>query len=97
LDTTILDRWTALVILSHDHSWDLPILSKAITSDVLHISALGSKATHEKRRILLQDNGVSSRHLEKIKGPAGLDLGGKTPPEIALSILSEVVSTFNSA
>lgn len=94
-DSSILDRWTSLIILSHDHSWEQAILLQALATDVSFISALGSKNTHSKRLQSLLDCGADKHRLQSIKGPAGLDIGSCNPPEIALSILSEVVAQKN--
>ncbi len=94
-DTSYLDEHTSMVLLSHDHDWDVPILTNALRTNVSYISALGSKATHKDRLTYLADNGVNSDDLARVKGPAGLNIGGQTPPEIALSILAEIVSKKN--
>lgn len=91
----VLDRWTSLVILSHDHTWEQPILLQALASEVGFISALGSKRTQSQRLKLLLAEGVDKRRIAMIKGPAGLDIGGHSPAEIALSILAEIVANKN--
>ena len=88
----LLDAYSSLVILSHDHQWDVPVLTQALSSDVSYISALGSQATHQQRLRLLAEAGVSVENRARVKGPAGLNIGGQTPPEIALSIWAELIS-----
>ncbi|GAA3936552.1 XdhC family protein [Litoribacillus peritrichatus] len=91
-DHDLLDAYSSLVILSHDHQWDVPVLTQALSSDVSYISALGSQATHQQRLTLLTEAGVSVENRARVKGPAGLNIGGQTPPEIALSIWAELIS-----
>ncbi|MFC3149916.1 XdhC family protein [Litoribrevibacter euphylliae] len=94
-DASLLDPFSTLVLLSHDHDWDIPILKAALKTQVAHIAALGSKSTHQQRLALLDMDGVSVEDQTRVKGPAGIDIGGKTPPEIALSVLSEIVAMKN--
>lgn len=90
-----LDQWSSLVVLSHDHEWDLKILQSALATDVPYIAALGSRKTHAQRLELLQQAGVSEHDQQRVKGPAGINIGGNTPPEIALSILAEMIAFRN--
>lgn len=85
-----LDGATALVALSHDPKLDDPALEKALPSDVFYIGALGSRRTHEKRLARLRAAGLDSL-LGRIHSPIGLDLGGRSPAEIAVAILAEVI------
>ncbi len=94
-DAQWLDAATALVLLSHNHDWDTEILQQALKTPVRYLAALGSPATHARRIDLLQTAGVTAADCARIKGPAGLDLGGRTPPEIALSILAEITQERN--
>lgn len=94
-DAAGLDQYSAMVLLSHDHDWDIPILIETLKTQVTHIAVLGSRATHKQRLSLLEAEGVSKEDLARVKGPAGLDIGGNTPPEIALSILAEIVAQKN--
>ena len=94
-DAAGLDQYSAMVLLSHDHDWDIPILIETLKTQVAHIAVLGSRATHKQRLSLLEAEGVSKEDLARVKGPAGLDIGGNTPPEIALSILAEIVAQKN--
>jgi xanthine dehydrogenase accessory factor len=104
-DTKIINKWpneafdeietnssTALVTLTHDPKIDDPALQYALTNKFFYIGALGSKKTHEKRCSRLIDAGFKEMELEKINGPIGIKLGGKSPSEIALSIISQLVS-----
>ena len=104
-DTKIINKWpneafdeietnssTALVTLTHDPKIDDPALQYALKNKFFYIGALGSKKTHEKRCSRLIEAGFKEMELEKINGPIGIKLGGKSPSEIALSIISQLVS-----
>jgi xanthine dehydrogenase accessory factor len=86
------DDQTAVVVLAHDEKIDIPALSWALRSDAFYVGALGSRRTQEKRRERLREEGLSEAQLERLSGPAGLDLGGETLEETALSILAEIVA-----
>ncbi len=83
---------TAIVTLSHDPKLDDPALEIAMRSDAFYIAALGSRKTQVQRRERLREKGFSEAEIARIHGPAGLDIGGLEPAEIALSILAELVS-----
>jgi xanthine dehydrogenase accessory factor len=86
------DHDTAVVVLTHDDRFDIPALVGALATDAFYIAALGSRRNQERRRELLRDAGVGVDELERIAGPAGLDIGANSPPETALSILAEAVA-----
>jgi xanthine dehydrogenase accessory factor len=86
------DHATAIVVLTHDDKFDLPLLTAALATDAFYIGALGSRRNQERRRELLVDSGVDERALERIAGPAGLDIGAHTPAETAVSILAEIMA-----
>jgi xanthine dehydrogenase accessory factor len=85
-----LDAKTALVALSHDPKLDDPALELALPSKLFYIGALGSRRTHEKRVERLRAAGLGEL-TGRIHSPIGLDLGGRSPAEIAVSILAEVI------
>ena len=85
-----LDAATALVALSHDPKLDDPALELALPSAAFYIGALGSRRTHEKRLERLRAAGVDA-FVGRIHSPIGLDLGGRSPAEIAVSILAELI------
>lgn len=95
LNFETLDRWSTFITLSHDHHWEETVLDQVLSSEAFYISALGSKATHKRRLDSLKMRGRTEKELSRIKGPAGLDIGGQTPPEIALSIIAEIISYKN--
>jgi xanthine dehydrogenase accessory factor len=86
------DEQTAVVVLAHDEKIDIPALSWALRSDAFYVGALGSRRTQGKRRERLREEGLSDDQLAGLSGPAGLDLGGETVEETALSIFAEIVA-----
>ncbi|SRR5579885_335349 len=85
-----LDRWTALVTLTHDPKIDDPALAAALKAGCFYIGALGSKNTHAKRLERLSALGLPAEALARIHAPIGLKIGAATPGEIAVSILAEI-------
>ena len=90
-----LDDATAIVALSHDDKIDVPALAGALASGAFYVGALGSRRSQARRRELLREQGVDEEALERLAGPAGLDLGAEAPAEVALSILAEIVALRN--
>tara|TARA_B110000014_G_C20012794_1_gene525172 strand:- start:299 stop:628 length:330 start_codon:yes stop_codon:yes gene_type:complete len=87
---------TALVALTHDPKIDDPALQHALKKKFYYIGALGSKKTHENRCQRLKEAGFSDEQINLIHGPIGIKLGGRSAPEIALSIIAQLVSkTYN--
>ena len=86
-----LDSSTAVVTLTHDPKLDDPALESALKSDVFYVGALGSRKTHAKRKERLAEAGVSEEQFSRIHGPVGLNIGAKSPAEIAISILGQIV------
>jgi xanthine dehydrogenase accessory factor len=86
------DADTAIVVLTHEERLDVPALTAALASEAFYVGAIGSRRTQAKRRERLLEAGVSEEGLERIAGPAGLDLGAHTPGETAVSILAEVLA-----
>jgi len=88
---------TAVAVLSHDPKLDDPALSVALASPAFYVGALGSQKTQEKRRLRLREAGLSSEQLARLRAPIGLDLGGRSPEEIALSVMAEIVAVRHGA
>jgi xanthine dehydrogenase accessory factor len=86
------DHTTAIVVLTHDDKFDLPLLQGALASEAYYIGALGSRRNQERRRERLLEAGVDEAELERISGPAGLDIGAHTPAETAVSMLAEIMA-----
>jgi xanthine dehydrogenase accessory factor len=83
---------TALIALTHDPKIDDPALQHALNKKFYYIGALGSKKTHANRCERLKEAGFSDEKINSIHGPIGIKLGGKSAPEIALSIIAQLVS-----
>jgi xanthine dehydrogenase accessory factor len=81
-----------VLVIDHRGEVDFPILSTALASGVGYVAALGSRKTQEARRSRLRDGGVADDAIERLRGPAGLSLGSRTPAEIALAIAAEMLS-----
>jgi xanthine dehydrogenase accessory factor len=86
------DHTTAILVLTHDDKFDLPLLTGALATDAYYIGALGSRRNQERRRQRLLEAGVDESDLERISGPAGLDIGAHTPAETAVSMLAEIMA-----
>ena len=104
-DLKIINKWpdealkeiqtnenSALIALTHDPKIDDPALQHAINKKFYYIGALGSKKTHENRCKRLKDAGFKTEQINLIHGPIGIKLGGRSAPEIALSIIAQLVS-----
>jgi len=86
------DRDTAVVVLTHDDKFDIPALAAALRSEAFYVGALGSRRAQEKRRERLLEAGVTEQQLDRLRGPAGLDIGAESPAETAVSILGEALA-----
>jgi xanthine dehydrogenase accessory factor len=86
------DHGTAVVVLTHDDKFDIPALLGALSTDAFYIGALGSRRNQERRRERLLEAGADEAALERISGPAGLDIGAHSPAETALSMLAEILA-----
>lgn len=82
----------AVVVLFHDEKFDIPSLSLALRSQAFYVGLLGSRKTQAERRAALKAAGFGNQALNRIHGPVGLDIGGRSPQMIALSILAEIVA-----
>ncbi len=86
-----------LLVIDHRGEVDFPILSEALTRGIGYVAALGSRRTQEARRSRLLDGGVEESLVALVRGPAGLDLGARTPAEIAVAIVAEMLSVRSSS
>ena len=104
-DIKIINKWpeeafkeietnvnSALIALTHDPKIDDPALQHAIKNKFYYIGALGSKKTHANRCERLKEAGFSDKEINQIHGPIGIKLGGRAAPEIALSIIAQLVA-----
>lgn len=86
------DGRAVVVALTHDPKLDDLALMEALASPAFYVGALGSRRSQDKRRERLRSLGLDARQVARLHGPVGLDLGGKTPAEIALAVLAEVTA-----
>ena len=87
-----LDSGTSVVVLTHDPKFDYPALLAAIQSPARYVGAIGSKNTNSKRMEALREMGATAEQIARIFAPIGLDIGGKSPSEIALAVMAEIVA-----
>ena len=90
------DPWTAVVLLFHDHDWELSILKSALDSDAFYIGALGSRRTHGNRLEMMRKAGAPDHDLERISGPIGLVPSMRDATTLAISTLAEIVDRMNA-
>ncbi|SER92313.1 xanthine dehydrogenase accessory factor [Lentzea xinjiangensis] len=93
LASTHTDESTAVVVLTHDPKFDIPVLTEALSRPLAFVGALGSRRTHAERLSRLRAAGVPPAELTRLRSPVGLDLGGRSPSETAVSIAAELVAT----
>ena len=82
----------AVAILTHDVKFDEPAIVAALQRGCRYVGAIGSRRTQAERRARLLAAGVGEVDLARLRGPIGLDLGGRTPAETALAIMAEIVA-----
>jgi xanthine dehydrogenase accessory factor len=97
MDALRPDARTAVVTLTHDPKLDDPALDRALKSPAFYIGALGSRRTHAARLKRLRELGHTDAEMARIKGPVGLNIEAVTAPEIALSIIAEIVAVRRGA
>ncbi len=90
-----INRSTAIATLTHDPKLDDPALEVALPSQAFYVGALGSKRTQEKRRRRLVERGLTEDELARLHAPIGLPIGSRSPEEIALSVMAQIVATRN--
>ncbi|MGI5340720.1 XdhC family protein [Streptomyces sp. CA-181903] len=92
LDGQHSDPRTAVCVLTHDEKFDIPLLVRALRLPLAYVGAMGSHRTHHARLTRLREAGLGEAELARLRSPIGLDLGGRTPEETALSIAAEIVA-----
>lgn len=83
----------AVCVLTHDNKFDVPAVTRALQTNVGYIGVMGSRKTHEGRTMRLREAGVTDEELARLHSPIGLDIGGRTPEETAISICAEIIAT----
>lgn len=94
-DNITFDNWTAVLALAHDPLLDDPVLQAALKSPAYYIGCLGSRKTQRSRLERLRSKGFGDEDFNRLHGPVGLDIGGRSPGEIAVSILAEIIAVGN--
>ncbi|ONH22442.1 XdhC family protein [Pseudofrankia asymbiotica] len=89
-----VDERTVVCVLTHDSKFDVPLLRAALRSPAGYIGAMGSRRTHEDRLDRLRADGLTDQELARLRSPIGLDIGGRTPEETAVSIAAEIIQTM---
>jgi xanthine dehydrogenase accessory factor len=92
-----VDERTVICVLTHDHKFDIPLLKVALETPAGYIGAMGARRTNAERAERLREEGVSEEALERIHAPIGLDIGSRTPEEVAIAVGGEIVATFRKA
>jgi xanthine dehydrogenase accessory factor len=92
LDASVVDDRTAVCVLSHDERLDVPALAAALALPVGFVGAMGARGTVTHRTAQLRDAGVTAADIARVRSPLGLDLGGASPDETAISVLAEIVA-----
>jgi xanthine dehydrogenase accessory factor len=87
-----VDERTALCVLTHDPKFDVPLLIAAVNTPAAYVGAMGSRRTHRDRMRRLKAEGVGADELRRIRGPIGLDIGARTPEEVAVAIAAEIIA-----
>jgi xanthine dehydrogenase accessory factor len=83
----------AVCVLTHDHKFDVPAILAALDTDVGYLGAMGSRRTNDDRLARLRESGVDEHSLERLMAPIGVDIGGRTPEETAISICAEIIAS----
>jgi xanthine dehydrogenase accessory factor len=96
-DELELGRGDAVAVLSHDPKFDDPAITAALERECRYVGAIGSRKTQRARRERLSAAGLGDEQLARLRGPIGLDLGGREPAETALAIMSEIVAARHGA
>jgi xanthine dehydrogenase accessory factor len=92
-----VDERTVICVLTHDHKFDIPLLKVALETPAGYIGAMGARRTNAERAELLREEAVSEEALSRIHAPIGLDIGSRTPEEVAVAVAAEIVQTFRKA
>jgi xanthine dehydrogenase accessory factor len=91
LEKTEVDERTVVCVLTHDPKFDVPLLEIALRMPLAYLGAMGSRRTNDDRAARLRELGFTDEELAKLHAPIGLDVGGRTPEETAVSIAAEII------
>jgi xanthine dehydrogenase accessory factor len=90
----LADRWTACVILFHDHEWDFALLRGALASPAFYVGAQGGRTARDLRIAALREAGVDDADIARIRSPIGMPGGSRAPHALALAILAEIAGEY---
>ena len=82
----------AICVLTHDHKFDVPAIAGAVRTGVGYLGAMGSRRTHDQRKVRLREAGLTEAEIDRVMSPIGLDIGARTPEETAIAICAEVIA-----
>ncbi|HEY8394353.1 MAG TPA: XdhC/CoxI family protein [Thermaerobacter sp.] len=97
LESVQLTPRDAVCVLTHDLKFDVPALQAALRTPVGYIGVMGSRRTHERRVNALREAGVTEEQLRRLHAPIGLEIGARTPEELAIAIVAEIIASRNRA
>lgn len=86
------DARTVICVLTHDPKFDVPVLQTALRAEAGYIGAMGSRRTHQDRLQRLRDAGLAEEELSRLRSPIGLDIGARTPEEVAVAVAAEIIN-----
>lgn len=89
------DRWTAEILLFHDHEWEAALIEEALAGEAFYIGAQGGENARAQRTMALLARGVAEEHIARLRSPIGLLPACRTPQALALSVLAEVVGLYD--
>ncbi len=91
---TTVDRWTAIVLLFHDHEWETTLIEEALEGEAFYIGAQGGHNARDSRLEALRQRGASAEDLARIRSPIGTPIGSRTPQALALAVLAEITGEY---
>ncbi|MFJ4685431.1 XdhC family protein [Streptomyces sp. NPDC088789] len=89
---TDTDERTVICVLTHEPKFDVPLLEEALRRPAAYVGAMGSRRTHDDRTARLVEAGLTPAALARLRSPVGLDLGARTPEEVAVSVAAEIIA-----
>ena len=93
LETAPIDPRTAICMMTHDLKFDVPALKRALSTSAGYIGAIGSEKTRTEREIRLRDEGVGDADLARVHAPIGIQIGARTPEEVAVTIAAQLIES----
>ncbi len=90
------DARSAVVVLTHDAKFDIPVIEASLRTQVGYLGVMGSRETHRRRLATLRENGLHDGELSRVNAPIGLDIGARSPEETAVAIVAEIIAARNA-